>query len=343
MSWLWLPVAAAFLIGLLGTGWIRRYALQRSLIDVPNDRSSHTVPTPRGGGLSLALAYLLGLLLLHFHTDLQPAYVIPLGMGLFVAAVGWREDHRHIPQLWRGLLYLSAAALAVIAAGGLPVIDLGVVSLHWGHIGSVLAVLGIAWLTNLYNFMDGADALAGLQAVTAGLAGGLMFFWAGAPGPALVALILAGAAAGFLCWNWPPAKIFMGDVGSCLLGFAFGVLALVGELQGTVPVLVWLILLSFFVWDATLTLAARILAGENWYQAHRAHAYQRLLQMGWSHRRLALAFLGGNVLILWPLAAWAYWYREAMIAAALLASLLAIITWYAVRRAHNVNISGGSE
>jgi len=335
MSWLWLPVAVAFLIGLLGTGWIRRYALQRSLIDVPNERSSHAVPTPRGGGLSLAVAWLLALVLVFFHPGIETAYFIALALGLVVAAIGWGEDHRPIPPLWRGLLYLAAAALAVIVAGGLPVIDLGGVSLHWGPIGSVLTVLGIAWLTNLYNFMDGADALAGLQAVTAGLAGGLMFFWSGAPGPGLAALVLAGAAAGFLGWNWPPARIFMGDVGSCLLGFAFGVLALVGELQGTVPILVWLILLSFFIWDATLTLAARILGGENWYRAHRSHAYQRLLQMGWSHRRLAWAFLGLNVLVLWPLAFWAWWQREMMAVAALAAALACIVIWGSVRYRHN--------
>jgi Fuc2NAc and GlcNAc transferase len=146
-------------------------------------------------------------------------------------------------------------------------------------------MLGIVWLTNLYNFMDGIDGIAAVEAITVGLAGALLL--AGRePSLALVALVVAGAAGGFLVWNWPPAKLFMGDVGSGFLGYIFGGLALASENVGALPALLWLVLLGPFFVDTTLTLLRRIARGERWWAAHRTHAYQRAVQAGWSHRRV---------------------------------------------------------
>lgn len=323
---------AAFALTAAGTGWVRHYAVRRALIDIPGERSSHTVPTPRGGGLAIAVVTLLSVILLGLVGLFTAQETLALaGGGALVAAVGWRDDHSSVAAHWRGLAYLAAAAWALYFLDGLDSLRIGGELIALGWPGMLAALLGVAWLTNLYNFMDGTDALAATQAITASLAAGWLFWQGGAGGPALLALSIAAAASGFLCWNWPPARIFMGDVGSCLLGFLFAVLALIGERHGSVPVLVWVILLGGFIWDATLTLGMRVVRGERWYAAHRSHAYQRLVQLGWSHRRLALAFLALNLLILWPLA-WVAANRPPLAPrAAALSAALCALTWLGIQ------------
>jgi Fuc2NAc and GlcNAc transferase len=146
-------------------------------------------------------------------------------------------------------------------------------------------------MINLYNFMDGIDGLAGGQAVLVGLVAAAVSWNAGVPSLAAIALLIAAAAAGFLAWNWAPAKIFLGDVGSGFLGFVFAVIALASELRGTTPLLLWLLLLGVFVFDATLTLTRRVFHGDRWYDAHRSHAYQRAVQAGYSHQQVTTACL----------------------------------------------------
>ncbi len=196
-----------------------------------------------------------------------------------------------------------------------------------GLVGSLLAVVGIAWLTNLYNFMDGIDGLAAGEAVSVGLVGCGLLAFAGADGMALAALSLAAAAGGFGVFNWPPAKIFMGDVGSGLLGFAFGVLALASERAGAVPLMVWMMLLAAFIVDATATLIRRVVNGERWFEAHRSHAYQRAVQMGYSHRDVTLAVMGLNVLL--AIAATGVWLVPAMLPAVLVVTAGGLVgVWY---------------
>ena len=325
----------------MGTGWLRRYALRQSLLDVPNDRSSHTRPTPRGGGLSITLAVLISVPLLTVYGDL-PAMVLlallPAGILIgmigwldvgfdWYEGIGWLDDHYHLAIPWRAASYLLAASWFAWISGGLPELSLGIWAWKTGVLNLPLVVLGIAWLTNLYNFMDGTDALAGLQAILAGTAGAILFWLQGTESLAALAAVIAAAAAGFLFWNMPPARIFMGDVGSCFLGFIFGCLAVVGERFAHLPALLWLILLGVFVWDATCTLLMRMLRGEVWYDAHRSHAYQRLLQLGWSHGRVALAFLLYNLLILWPLTLWAWYYSGALLPAVGVSAAVTVLAW----------------
>ena len=300
---------AAWLISLLLTGAVRRYAVRRALLDIPNERSSHTVPTPRGGGLAIAAALALGVAALGFSGMMQLKVMWSLlGGGAMVAGIGWLDDHRHVAPHWRVSVHTLAALWAVYCLGGLAKITVGGEAWQIGWLGSVLAVIGVVWLINLYNFMDGIDGLAGVEAVTAGLGGAALLWWAGLPGLSLAAALLAASSAGFLWWNWPPAKIFMGDVGSGLLGYCFAVLALAGEKSGQAPAALLLLLLAVFVLDATFTLISRVAAGERWYTAHRSHAYQRAVQLGDSHRRVTAAVGMINVLILFPLAALAVVY-----------------------------------
>lgn len=288
-------VAGSFLISLLVTHVVRSYAIRHSLIDIPNSRSSHSEPTPRGGGLAIALTWFLSLAILIVFERFDPWVGSALLVGgALVAGIGWLDDRRGISVGARATVHALAAIWAVWCLGGLRSLNVGTTVVSLGAAGSVLAVVGITWLVNLYNFMDGIDGLAGGEAVSVALVGGVLLALAGATGIALAVFSLATAVAGFLVLNWPPAKIFMGDVASGLLGYALAVIALASERAGAVPLLVWIILLGVFIVDATATLIYRVLKGERWYQAHRSHAYQRAVQAGYSHRAVTIAVLGLN-------------------------------------------------
>jgi glycosyltransferase WbpL len=276
----------AFLASLGLSKLARRYALARALIDVPNERSSHSMPTPKGGGIAIAVVVLTGLALLAVLGQVGARPAIALGGGgALVAAVGWLDDHHGLSAGVRLTVHVAAAAWAVAWLHGMPDLALGQAGVHLGLGGALLAVLAVVWATNLYNFMDGIDGLAAAEAVVVGVVGWLLLAARATP-LALVALLMAAAAAGFLVWNWPPARLFMGDVGSGFLGFMFGGLAVATENARALPALLWLVLLGPFFVDATITLLRRMARGERWHAAHRTHGYQRAVQAGWSHRRV---------------------------------------------------------
>jgi Fuc2NAc and GlcNAc transferase len=283
-------IAVCLVTSWLTTGLVRRYALARSILDVPNDRSSHSVPTPRGGGLAIALVLPAGLTAAAAAGWVDRELALALGVGgALVAGIGWIDDHRHVPARVRVGVHFAASVWAVWRLGGLDSLRLGAFEVPLGPVGPVVAVLGIVWLINLYNFMDGIDGIAGGEALAVGLAGAALTAYTGEASVAVASLLVAAGAAGFLVWNRPPARIFMGDVGSGLLGFAFGALALASETRGSVPLLLWLVLLGVFVADATATLLRRVVHGERWYDAHRSHAYQRAVRAGWSHGGVTVA------------------------------------------------------
>ncbi len=291
MKWLLLTTLSIILSGLV-TGVVRRYAVKQRLLDRPNERSSHDRPTPRGGGLALAAIVLGGVVVAGLLGWVPPRVGIAVvGGGLIVAIIGLVDDHRPQPAGLRAALHLIAASWAVFWLGGLPELRLGLHTVHLGRLGAVLGVLGVAWAVNFYNFMDGIDGLAAGQAViTAGL-GGAFLLADGQEGLAVIAVLTFGASLGFLPWNWPVARIFMGDVGSGLLGFVFASVALASERAGSFPLIGWVLLLGAFVYDASVTLARRMLAGERWYEAHRTHAYQRAIQSGWTHQQVTSVLL----------------------------------------------------
>jgi len=321
-------ILGAFLVSCWLTSFVRRYALRHSIVDRPNPRSSHTVPTPRGGGIAIAVSWFLALagLVVSGELDMWVGIALLVGGGA-IALIGWLDDRRHLSAGIRAGVHLAAAAWAVWCLGGFPSFNVGTGIVPLGWLGGALAVIGIAWLTNLYNFMDGIDGLAAGEAVGVGLVGGVLLAAAGATGLSLVALALAAAAGGFLVFNWPPAKIFMGDVGSGLLGYAFGVLALASERAGAVPLIVWMILLAVFIVDATATLVRRIVKGERWYEAHRSHSYQRAVQAGYSHRDVTLAVMGLNGLL--AVAATGAWLVPALLPVVLVVTAGGLVgVWY---------------
>jgi UDP-GlcNAc:undecaprenyl-phosphate/decaprenyl-phosphate GlcNAc-1-phosphate transferase len=255
-------------------------------MDHPNERSLHTRPVPRVGGIGVMLALLAGAML-----DWRPE-TLPLWLSAFVLALfSALDDARGLSVRVR--LPVQALVVAAFLAwqGATP---------GWAGAAALLAIL---WMTNLYNFMDGADGLAGGMAAIGFAALGVAAAQAGAAGLAGLCLSVTAAALAFLVFNFPPARLFMGDAGSIPLGFLAGGSGWLGWRQGIWPWAFPLLVFSPFIVDATVTLAQRALRGERVWQAHRSHYYQRLVRMGWSHRRLAVAAY--VVMLAAALTAWA--------------------------------------
>lgn len=303
-TWLILiAVGGTLLVSSWLTGALRRYALRTQLLDLPNARSSHSRPTPRGGGLAIVVSFNLALLVSWWLGAVAPEFVAAAGIGgLLIAAVSYLDDRHNLPARWRFPVHLIAAGVALWWLGGFPALPLPGLELGFGWLGIPLGVLCIVWLLNLYNFMDGIDGIAGVEAVTVAAGAALLLWVRGDAAMAGVLVLLAAAVLGFLAWNWPPARIFMGDVGSAYLGFVLGVMALATSAEGPLNLWVWLILLAVFITDATVTLLRRLLRGERWYEAHRTHAYQHAARRFGSHRKVTLAVGALNVLWLLPLA-----------------------------------------
>lgn len=300
----WALPALVMAASALLTGWIRGLAMARGLVDEPNARSSHHLPTPRGGGLAIVAVVLASLVALAVVGVLPMRELWGLaGAGLLVGGIGWVDDHRHVPAPLRLLVHFAGAAWALAWLGGLPPVELfgAAVDLRWP--GQALALVYIVWMLNLYNFMDGIDGIAGVEAVTVCL-GAVVLHRLVDPSSegSATSLLVAGAVCGFLVWNFPRARIFMGDVGSGFLGILLALMSL--EAGRVAPELFWgwLVLLGAFVVDATTTLMRRLLRFEAVHEAHRSHAYQRLAHRIGSHPPVTLSVGAINVLWLLPMA-----------------------------------------
>ncbi len=305
----WSLAIVVVLLSLVLTGALRRYALSRSIMDIPNARSSHSVATPRGGGVAIVLAFLLCLPVLGY------AYLVPLqvliGLGCaaaLIAIIGFMDDHGHIAARWRLLGHFCAAAWALFWLGGLPPLQLMGVSIDFGWIGHILAAFYLVWMLNLYNFMDGIDGIASVEAICACLGACLLYWLVGLPQLIWLPFLLAMAVTGFLFWNFPPARIFMGDAGSGFLGLVLGVISIQAAWTSSQLFWSWLILLGVFVVDATYTLIRRLMRGDKVYEAHRSHAYQYASRRFGRHRPVTLAVVVINVawLLPWAIAAAVY-------------------------------------
>jgi UDP-N-acetylmuramyl pentapeptide phosphotransferase/UDP-N-acetylglucosamine-1-phosphate transferase len=269
----WAPLTA-FAAALLTVWWLTRGRLQRLILDHPNPRSLHDAPVPRTGGLGVHAGALLAAAVI--APALPPAFWIAYGA---VLAVSLAEDARGIPAAWRLALHLAIAAAFAAA----------VLAPAHGALMLVLATLACAWMANLYNFMDGSDGLAGGMAVIGFSCYGIAAALAGNTDFALFNLSLAAAAAGFLVFNFHPARIFLGDAGSVPLGFLAAALGVIGWVRSEWPWWFPFLVFSAFAVDATVTLARRLARREKVWHAHRDHYYQRLVRMGWGHRKTALA------------------------------------------------------
>lgn len=292
--------AAATICVFFLTLLIRRLALYRGVLDIPNDRSSHCLPTPRGGGLAIIMVYCSFVVTFSQLFDAEIGIVIAcLATGL----VGLVDDINSQPAKYRLGVHAVSAGIIVYAVDGVPPIDFGFGPIDMGWIGYVVAILGTVWMINLTNFMDGIDGLVASQLTLASMvATGLLLLTQMPEGLVFPTLLLAASTFGFLLLNWAPAKIFMGDVGSGALGLIMSGLMLWHTQANAQWLFVWLILNGMLTVDASYTLLVRALRGRRLSEGHRSHAYQHLSQRLRSHKKVTL--LEGGILMFWlmPLA-----------------------------------------
>ncbi|MEW6709012.1 MAG: glycosyltransferase family 4 protein [Candidatus Riflebacteria bacterium] len=288
-----LVVACMFttILSSIGCGLMRYRSIKKSvMMDIPNERSLHEQPMPRAGGAPMAVFSILAIILIGIvRPHLLPvSWALTIGVGgSLVAIIGWLDDKSSLPARTRLLVHMIAAAWAVVML--LP--D----SISFFH--RFLAWFWITWSINFYNFMDGIDGLAGSEAVIIALGAGYIAGRLGMNGPLTVSWIVAAAALGFLFWNWPPARIFMGDAGSGFLGYTFGCLAIGSGTGWAGGFYTYLLLLALFWVDATFTLLKRIIRGERFWEPHRQHLYQLAVQRGHSHHEVTLFFVTVNMIL----------------------------------------------
>lgn len=316
--------ALYFMVAMLACGGLTAILIPRlrraQVLDIPNARSLHVAAVPRGAGLAIALVVTLVqlALVMNGQWSRQPA-LITIAVGLSFAALGWSDDRASRSAALRFALQ-ALLSLVFVSLALSPEINWPLRGLWW---------LAVMWAVNLFNFMDGADGLAGVQTVAASVGLGVLLSAAGQSGAALSAFALAGAAAGFLAWNWHPARVFLGDVGSYFIGFQLAALAIlsIDSQGGPWPAL---ILVAPFVIDASLTLCARAVRGVPVWHAHREHVYQLLVLRAWSPARLSSALALLLVGLCWPAAALAVVYG---VTPALFVYGLLVIIWLWLRHA----------
>jgi Fuc2NAc and GlcNAc transferase len=276
-----------------------------SKMDIPNERSSHITPTPRGGGIAFVATSLLGFLLLLLNNAFNESELFSLCFaGVIVAIAGHLDDRQKISGATvRLVLHVISAIILVVGVGIPSELALFDRIVNTGIVGSILGVVYLVWLLNLFNFMDGTDGIAASEAIFVLLAGALLnFHIISDANHSAAAVVLAASTFGFILYNWSPAKIFMGDVGSGYLGIVVGGLSLIAANQDPEHLWVWIILLAVFVSDATTTLIRRLLRKQKPHVAHRSHAYQHLAIRLNSHAKVALLVLAVNIAWLLPIA-----------------------------------------
>jgi UDP-N-acetylmuramyl pentapeptide phosphotransferase/UDP-N-acetylglucosamine-1-phosphate transferase len=301
--------ATSFVASFVGVSLFTRWSTDRGIFDLPNERSSHSLPTPRGGGLIIALVSLAAYVIIGLALGLSLSWGYVAG-ALLVAVVSWIDDLYSLP-FWGRLIFH-------ILAAGLLIWDVG----FWSHLsipltatditlgsgfGVLLTVVWLVWLLNAYNFMDGIDGLAALQAVISCVAWAVLASLMNLPSVFLFSGIVACASAGFLMHNWQPAKVFMGDVGSAFLGFTLAAMPLLARDEKWVDssgiFFAGILFVWFFVFDTVFTLFRRLVGRQRVWEAHRDHIYQKLVIDGKTHSGVALlygvssAFLSATVIL----------------------------------------------
>lgn len=295
--------ASSFVLSWCLTGLLRHYALKNGVLDIPNHRSAHAIPTPRGGGMAFVCCFTAQVLVVFYLQKISLAFCLALALGgAGVALIGFWDDHHSIPAKWRLAGHFLMSVLALYALGGMP----DVVSFQTIFLVNIIAncfgLFYLVWLLNLYNFMDGIDGLAAIETISVCLSGAFLYYWQGYYDVVWLPFGFSIVMMGFLVWNFPPARIFMGDAGSGFAGFIIGLLSLQAAMISPRFFWCWLIFSGVFIIDATLTLLNRIRLGYPLHQAHSQHAYQQAARFFYSHKVVTLAVLAINVFWLLPIA-----------------------------------------
>jgi UDP-N-acetylmuramyl pentapeptide phosphotransferase/UDP-N-acetylglucosamine-1-phosphate transferase len=282
-------VALGFCSFLL-TYLIKRFALKNKIVSIPNERSLHDIPTPHGGGLAIVITWYIGISILFFSDIIDQKLYFALLSGILLTIVSLIDDLIGLRPSIRLFFQFVTAITAFVFLGGLRQLVIPGIEMNYLYIIYPLAIIGMVWFINLFNFMDGVDGFASLEAITICL---VIYFLSGS----IINLLLIACISGFLLWNWPKAKIFMGDVGSTQLGFILIILGIYFHDTYKFSILNWIMLSSPFWFDATFTLYRRWRNGEKLSEAHKKHAYQRIVQAGFSHLKVNLFLTLINVFV----------------------------------------------
>jgi UDP-N-acetylmuramyl pentapeptide phosphotransferase/UDP-N-acetylglucosamine-1-phosphate transferase len=286
-----IPITVTIFLSFICTGLATWYAKRRGLLDHPGERQSHTSITPRGGGAGLVLALTVSSVwFIQADGNFWISFALP--GTLAISILGWWDDHSSLSARLRILVQFAVSLLFLwfLWRGGWAV----------SAFELVLAVFFLVWMTNLYNFMDGSNGMAGLQGVFAGLVLATLFGLASENVSSMAAALLAASCVGFLPWNMGRARVFMGDSGSLALGFAIAALLVYGVAIQSFGAAVALMIMMVFLVDSSLTLAMRVIKGEQWYNAHKQHLYQQLIAHGWAHGQVVLFYQAINLVLVLP-------------------------------------------
>jgi len=279
-----------FLLSCIGTYVFKIYATKKMLLDIPNERSSHTLPVPHGGGIVIAVTWFVGISYMYYFDTINSSLYFAFLAGGMVSFISYLDDLFGLSVKIRLMVQILASMIGLYFLGGLDTVDLFFFTVENQIVTNLFALLMTVWFINLYNFLDGIDGYAGSEAVFLGLAGFVLFHES-------YFLVLVVSVLGFLVWNWHQAKIFMGDVGSTLIGYNVAMFTIYYANQGATNLWIWITLFSVFWFDATVTLYRRYKNGERLSQAHNKHAYQRLVQSGWSHSKVVILAMVANLVL----------------------------------------------
>ena len=314
----------ALILSFLVVPLMKLLSMTKKMQDTPNHRSLHTTPVGRGGGIAIVISFLLGI---WFHEDLiisEKVWFVAICMG--ISLIGFLDDMFSVKSIYRLCGHIALSFLFLYFVEYPTEISLFSLGVWQGNTVALFFIGFLVWFTNLYNFMDGSDGLTASQAAFVAIASGAISWWNN-QGTVLPFFVLGLSLVGFFIFNWHPAKIFMGDVGSSFLGFTLGGLALLSEVNRHMPGYISLILNATFITDATLTLAYRILNRQKFDEAHRTHMYQKAILGGKSHKQVALFNLYYNTLWLFPMAVLSIWRPQLSVYFFLAAYLPPIILW----------------
>lgn len=279
-----------FLLSFGLTYLIKEHAIKNSLLAEVNERSSHSAPVPHGGGIAIALTWFLGLTYLFFSHQINQYLYYALMAGIIISVISYIDDRVELSAKFRLGAQALVAVMGLYFLGGFEKIDLFFFTVDNQIITNLFAFIMIIWFINLYNFLDGIDGYAGSEAIFLCISGYILF-----GGDHF--LVLVSATMGFLVWNWHKAKIFMGDVGSTLLGYNVAIFTLYYANEVSTNFWIWIVLFGLFWFDATLTLFRRYRNKEKLSLAHKKHAYQRLTQSGWSHSKVVIYAIFVNLIL----------------------------------------------
>ncbi|MGJ0363434.1 glycosyltransferase family 4 protein [Aliarcobacter cryaerophilus] len=279
-----------FLISFSLTYFIKNYMIKKSLVATVNERSSHTTPTPHGGGIALAITWFIGLFYLFITNQIEQNLFYALLFGAVISIVSFFDDIYELSPKIRLIAQSIVAIGGLYFLGGFETLTFGIFDIQNPIFKNIFAFFMIIWFINLYNFLDGINGYAGSEAIFLALAGFILF-------SGNHFLVLAVTVLGFLFWNWNKAKIFMGDVGSTLLGYNIAIFTIYYANEQASNFWIWIILFGIYWFDATLTLIRRKLNKEKLSQAHKKHGYQRLTQSGWSHYKVTNYSIGLNIIL----------------------------------------------